>query len=158
MDRMKLIAQLIDEKYRTTLAHEKYMAQTREYLPGSHLYMRELHFIIAASQKNESTMTEIAKKLEVTLGAVSQMAERLQHKDYIKRAKSVSDKRQTVVSLTEKGANLLQDYMQYDKEKISWMNEYLQEYDEQTLEFLISYERKMCEALSLRHEADVQQV
>lgn len=145
MNRLELITKLFTEKTNTTMVFSEYLSTPREYLPGSKLYMREVHFIMAISPETGSTATEIANKLDVTLGAVSQLAQRLEKKGFIERAKSSHDKRQTIVTLTDIGNALYQEHEEYDKARFTAAQDYFKNFtDEQLLEFL-KYEKLMRE-------------
>ena len=101
MERWKRIQALMEAKRRGMEAHERYLNQARSYAPGEELYMREMHFVMAVGPSQSPTMSEIAKRLDVTHGAVSQIAARLEKKGLIRREKDPADRRQTVVMLTE---------------------------------------------------------
>ena len=78
MERWKRIQALMEAKRRGMEAHERYLNQARSYAPGEELYMREMHFVMAVGPSQSPTMSEIAKRLDVTHGAVSQIAARLE--------------------------------------------------------------------------------
>ena len=78
MKRMELMQRYLEQKHRTTLVHEQYLNTQREYAPGTALYMREIHFLVALGPDGPASVSSLAQKLEVTLGAVSQMAARLE--------------------------------------------------------------------------------
>ena len=103
------------QKRATTEAYGQYISALREYLPGSNLYMREVHFIAAASPTQAISIAQIAHKMEVTPGAVSQIAARLEKKGYITRCRAPGDRRQILVSLTEDGRRLYAWHEAYDR-------------------------------------------
>ncbi len=78
MNRIVLFKQLLDEKRNSTMIHEHYLNTIREYAPGTNLYMREMHFLMAADPEQPVSITDLAQKLGVTLGAASQMATKLE--------------------------------------------------------------------------------
>ena len=57
----------------------------------------------------------LAQKLEVTLGAVSQMAARLEKKGCVTRTPDPKNRRRTLVSLTEEGQRLYREHLDYDQ-------------------------------------------
>ncbi len=85
MDRITLFKQYLDEKHNTTIVHEHYLNTLREYAPGTDLYMREMHFIISADPENPVSISDLASSLDVTLGAASQMATKLEKKGLVSR-------------------------------------------------------------------------
>lgn len=70
------------------------------------LSVKELHIIEAVSilQRNRSnTMTEIADQVGITVGALTTAVNTLVRKEYLERRRSETDRRQVLISLTEKG-------------------------------------------------------
>lgn len=147
MDRILLLKTFLDEKHSTTMVHEHYLNTLREYAPGTDLYMREMHFVMAANPKQPVSITELAKKLEVTLGAASQMATKLEKKGLILRSPDPEDRRRTIVRLTEKGVLLYQRHTEYDKKSLELMNDIFCEFSDEDMERLIYAERLFRKAL-----------
>ena len=81
--RIKLIGKLLHQQGNTARAFVQYMDSDREYTAGDKLYMREAHFVIAIGPGEGRTMSEIAREMNVTQGAVSQIASRLEKKGYV---------------------------------------------------------------------------
>lgn len=98
--RLDLIYELLHQKAATARAYMQYIDSDREYVAGDKLYMREAHFVMAIGPGKGKTMSEIAQELDVTQGAVSQTAARLEKKGYIQRQKCPSNYRQTIAMLT----------------------------------------------------------
>lgn len=145
MERWQRIRTLLEAKRRGMEAHERYLNQMRSYAPGEELYMREMHFLMAVGPGQSPTMSEMAKRLEVTHGAVSQIAARLEKKGLIRREKDPSDRRQTVVVLTESGQALYERHLEYDKKQYQVIGRQLAEFSDEQLEFLTRYETLLCE-------------
>lgn len=64
--------------------------------------------VIAAlySSDNGMTMKEIGEKVNRTKSTISQLVDKLEASDYVYRTKHLTDKRATIVVLTEKGKQL----------------------------------------------------
>ena len=90
--RIKLIGKLLHQQGNTARAFVQYMDSDREYTAGDKLYMREAHFVIAIGPGEGRTMSEIAREMNVTQGAVSQIASRLEKKGYVCRRKNEENK------------------------------------------------------------------
>lgn len=140
MDRFTLIKQFLNEKHKTAIMHEHYLNTVREYAPGTNLYMREVHFLIAANPEQPVSITEVANRLEVTLGAASQMATKLEKKGLVFRSPDPEDRRRTMVSLTEAGIRLYQEHLEYDKKSVEALSEIFQEFSEEEVQKLIQAE------------------
>lgn len=140
MNRVLLTAQLMEQKHRATVAHERYISAVHEYMPQSRLYMREVHFVAAASPERPVSIADIAKKLEVTGGAVSQIAARLEKKGYIIRHRAADDRRQMLVTLTVAGRELFARHREYDRVCMEEISKVLGQFSEEDLVNFIKYE------------------
>ena len=88
MKNEELTKEVIIATRNATIAYHNYMYTDREYIKGQKLYLREMHFLLYNGPGKELTMSEIARKMNITQGAATQIAARL-----IK--KRVCSKRQT---------------------------------------------------------------
>lgn len=143
MDRLKLIEKLLWECTTSATTISDFMNRPRKYAADDSLYMKEVHFVMALGSRERSSMSEAAELLNVTPGAVTQMAAKLEKKGYVIRLKSSQDKRQTILSLTEKGKALCADHIAYDREEHLSVSEKLEEYSDSELEDLIRYEQRI---------------
>lgn len=141
MERAKIVRLLIENIRSVTLAHGKFLSSEREYLGGEKLYMREAHFVIAIGLNEPPTMSELAEKLDVTPGAVSQLAQRMEDKGYVKRFRLDDDKRKSVVVLTDKGEKLYHEHKVYDNDKYLEITELLSEYSQEELQLFVQLEQ-----------------
>jgi len=80
MDRLTLIQKLLREHTATASATLNYFENPRKYAEDDSLYMREVHFVVEIGPMGAPTMSELASRLNVTQGAVTQMATRLEKK------------------------------------------------------------------------------
>lgn len=143
MNRIELVQQLLRECIRSAALVDAFLEKPRKYAPDDNLYMREVHFVVAVGPDRSPTMSEMARSLNVTQGAVTQMVSRLEKKGYVVRSKSEGDKRMTTVSLTDRGRQLYENHLIYDQKKFAFSSEYLGEYGDEELEQLIEYERRI---------------
>lgn len=142
MDRIELVGKLLRAGTAAMMAQIGYQELPRGYAAGDSLYMREVHFIVAVGPGDHPTMSEMARRLDVTQGAVSQTAARLEKKGYVIRAKDARDKRLTTVSLTPKGEALCREHIAYDQERYRLVSEFYEEFTDQELERFLTYEEK----------------
>lgn len=111
--------------------------------------MREAHFIVAVGPGEGITMSEIAEKLFVTLGAVSQTAGRLEKKGYILRKRDPGNHRQIVAMLTPKGEAFYQQHLQYDRVQFASLDaNYFSRFTEEQLCLIRDYEALMYAAFT----------
>ena len=143
--RIKLIGKLLHQQGNTARAFVQYMDSDREYTADDKLYMREAHFVIAIGPGEGRTMSEIAREMNVTQGAVSQIASRLEKKGYVCR-------RQIIAFLTEKGEQFYTEHQRYDESMHRQMDEIaLNRFNEEELQCIFEYEQIM--EMLLKEEA-----
>lgn len=143
MDRIEQIRELVTEIRKVTLTHSKYMSIERDYFEGERLFMREAHMIVEVGEMQQPTMSELAQRLDVTPGAVSQLAVRMEKKGFIKRIQDTEDKRQNIVCLTEKGMEFFQHHKAFGEEQYRKADKILAEYSMEQLEEFIRFEEKV---------------
>lgn len=141
--RLQTVKTLFENIRSVTTAHGKFLASEREYLGGDKLYMREAHFVIAIGIGEPPTMSELAEKLDVTAGAVSQLTQRMEDKGYVKRFRLQDDKRKSIVVLTDKGEKLYHEHQAYDNDKYLQITEMLSKYSDEELQLFIQFEQKI---------------
>lgn len=147
MKRMELMQRYLEQKHRTTLVHEQYLNTQREYAPVTALYMREIHFLVALGPDGPASVSSLAQKLEVTLGAVSQMAARLEKKGCVTRTPDPKNRRRTLVSLTEEGQRLYREHLDYDQANLARLAAYFSDFSDAELQRLIDAEIVFQQAL-----------
>ena len=145
MNRLALVQRILREHNTTSVATVNFFEKPHKYAEDDSLYMREVHFVVEVGSMESPTMSEMATRLNVTQGAVTQMATRLEKKGYVIRQKDTQDKRVTTISLTEKGRILCDEHIAYDQKEHAIVSEMLNEFSDEELEKLIRYEKIMWE-------------
>lgn len=145
MDRLELVQKILRVHNVTSVATVNFFEKPHRYAEDDSLYMREVHFVVEIGSMGSPTMSELANRLNVTQGAVTQMATRLEKKGYVVRQKDTEDKRVTTISLTEKGKVLCEQHIDFDKREHANVSEMLGEFSDEELEKLIHYEQVMLE-------------
>jgi len=151
VDRIQLVEELLSASRKSAIAQMGFWERPREYAPGDTLYMREAHFIVAVGLEGHPTMSEMARRLNVTQGAVTQTATRLENKGYVVRAKDPKDRRQTTVALTEKGKKLCAEHVRYDQSQYRQVSQWLGDFSDEDLALFIRYEQNK-RAMFTTHE------
>ena len=78
----------------------------------------DMHIIKAIGIEEPQKMSAIAKRLSVTVGTLTTNMNSLDEKGYIKRERSLIDKRVVLVSLTEKGRKAFFHHRDFHKHMI----------------------------------------
>lgn len=140
MEREELMRQVADGTRKMTIAYYNYMYTDKEYVKGQKLYLREMHVLISVGVNGRRTMSEVAAELDVTQGAISQIASRLLKKDLIRREKDQRDKRFTYLKLTPEGQRVFEEYMEYDRVRRIEVDSYFTDMTIAELQAVLKYE------------------
>lgn len=146
-ERVALLQELMQQRRKSTATYMKYLSRIREYAPGERLYMREVHMIMFIGPQGSATMASLAEKMEVTQGAVSQIAARLEAKGYIRREPCADNRRITAAYLTEKGRDMYQKHQEYDFKQYARVSPYFECFSEEELRLFEKYEQVLSQVL-----------
>ncbi len=104
---MKHIAELTDE-----LLHffNGFASWESSVIRSSDLSVSEAHAIEALGQHGTMNMKSLAGKLGVTTGTTTVTVDRLESKNYARRATTKEDRRVNLISLTEKGMKAFEEH------------------------------------------------
>ena len=95
----------------------------------SDLSVTEMHIIEAIGCDREMTMTEVARDLEITVGAIN----RLIKKEYVERRRIEEDRRVVLIKLTGKGEEAFKSHKQFHDDMIKSIMEELPQEEEVVL-------------------------
>lgn len=95
------------------------------------LTLNDLHTIEAIGYDTAKNMSETAKKLDITVGTLTIAINGLVKKGYVKRVRSVEDRRVVLISLTEKGQKAFLHHEGFHKQMIQGITDQLsvEQYD-----------------------------
>lgn len=126
----RLINELLVDSFNKIQAIEKHSLKQG---PLKDLTIAELHAIEAIGLEGK-TMSEIAKKLNVTVGTLTTMINHLVKKEYVERTGSQEDRRIVQIVLTKKGRLA---YRIHDRFHYVMIKNMLQDIDEDQYKTLI---------------------
>lgn len=101
----------------------------------------EIHTIDAIGVERGVLMSELANRLHVTKGAVTQIIVRLEGKKLVARTPNPADSRSVIVSLTEKGKNA---FRAHEEVRLNFYQELSSQLDEQEIEIFEKCIEKLC--------------
>lgn len=78
----------------------------------------EVHTIEAIGMYEKKMMSEVAKNLDITVGTLTVVVNKLVKKDYVQRFKSEDDKRIVLIGLTKKGRLLYRVHDKFHKDMV----------------------------------------
>lgn len=96
----KVINDILVEMFHDILRVEQ---KTIERDTDAPLTMAELHIIEVVGGMNEHIMSDVARKLRITLPTLTASVDRLEQKGFIRRQRSREDRRKVAIELTEAG-------------------------------------------------------
>jgi DNA-binding MarR family transcriptional regulator len=113
---------------------------------GIKLSMSEVHVLEAIETQSEPTMSNIARKLGITIGSLTTAINTLYQKGYVDRKRDQEDRRKVYISNLDKAKKVLVEHDKFHEEMIDSVFEDLEiEKDElliESLEKLSSYFKK----------------
>ncbi len=86
----------------------------------------EIHTIDVIGRNHGINVTEIALKLGVTKGAVSQMASKLAEKNLVRKTRDIDNDKDVILELTEKGKQAFTGHEKFHMEMIGNLTGYLE--------------------------------
>jgi DNA-binding MarR family transcriptional regulator len=89
-----------------------------ESFAGRTLTMSEMHIIEAVGKSKDQQMSDIARKLRITLPTLTVSVQRLDEKGYITRRRFGADRRKVAVELTEKGKNAYDKHAEFHSKMV----------------------------------------
>ena len=91
-------------------------SRARDFGTGDQLYRSEIHTIAAIGDLPGVGITQLAGKLNVTKGAVSQMVRRLEKKKFVERTYAPGNARDVRLLLTENGKIAYQNHEMFHRQ------------------------------------------
>lgn len=81
----------------------------------SDLSITEIHMLSAIAQREDASMSSVAKQASLTNGTVTTMVKKLEKKGYVLRRQDAEDKRIVRVILSDKGRSANQQHDQFHR-------------------------------------------
>ncbi len=138
----EIINELLVEIFNRILAIEGQNLKDK----GIKLSMSEVHVLEAIELSEEPIMSNIAKRLGITIGSLTTAINTLYQKGYVSRDRDAEDRRKVMVGLTTKAIEVLDEHDAFHKEMIDSIFEDLElEKDQlliESLEKLSTYFKK----------------
>lgn len=114
------------------------------------LSVTEMHTLEAIGTSGERSMSEVARKLNITVGTLTIAINKLIGKGYVVRRRIEEDKRVVLVGLTEKGLNANKVHEKFHDEMVKATIAQLSEQEE---EILIGSLSKLSEFFKEKYES-----
>lgn len=110
----KIINELLVDVFNHILSIEYHELKNR----GVKLSMNEVHVLEAIEETGNPTMSNLAKRLRVTVGTLTTAMNKLVEKGFVRRYREPEDKRKVLIKLTEQAYPVLDIHNQFHDEMI----------------------------------------
>lgn len=110
----KVINELLVEVFNHILSIEGHTLRQR----GVKLSMNEVHVLEAIQKTEEPAMTNIARRLRITVGTLTTSINRLVEKGYATRYREEEDKRKVLIALTKNAFEVLKIHEEFHNEML----------------------------------------
>jgi DNA-binding MarR family transcriptional regulator len=95
--------------------HVLYLEEQNLQIKGINLTMNEIHTIEAINDVKEATMTNVSRKLLITLGTLTTAVKKLEAKGYVFRVRNSNDARIVKLGLSDTAREVLKIQDDYQK-------------------------------------------
>lgn len=92
----------------------------RHFAKSTGLSMPQISILMQLHHKGPCGMSEISDRFDITAAAASQLVDKLVHSELIERVEDAHDRRAKQLSLSKKGATLIEKGFE---ERYRWMND-----------------------------------
>ena len=135
-DNQSIAKELIEKFYRLINKLNELENTPYDFGVGETMYPAEIHTIEAVGKNSGINVTELAKRMCVTKGAVSQMVTKLENRGFINRVRRMDNNKEVLLVLTDKGKKAFDGHKQFhnamsvdltnyisdiEREKIDWI-------------------------------------
>ena len=132
-----VLNELLVELFNDILMIEQQALKSKEF---NDLSITEIHTIEAIGMYGDKTMSEVAEKLNITVGTLTVAVNNLEKKGYVERKRSEEDRRIVYVHLTNKGKLA---YRMHEKFHSAMINQVIEGLTEEEEKILISSLEKL---------------
>lgn len=108
-----LVMGLVNDLFNTAMEVQELYLRNGPY---QDLSLSEMHVLEAVSLEDKATMTNVAKRLMVTVGTLTTSVTRIVEKGYLVREKSLKDRRVCLLKLTEEGQKALNVHNEFHQQ------------------------------------------
>ena len=135
-DNMSIARELIEKFYRLMNKFKELENMPYEFSTGETMYPSEIHTIEAIGKNSGINITELAKKLCITKGAVSQMITKLKNRGFINKVRSVDNDKEVLLILTNKGEKAFDGHEKFHNAMNVDLTDYLSDIKKEQIDWL----------------------
>jgi len=136
---------IIEKIYEVAEILNKERGTCRDYGAGLALYHSEVHLIIAIMEHSNANASELADALNITNGAITQVADKLERKGLIERYHLNNNKKDTYFRLTDGGDAVYHGHIAHHEKMNAKVIKYLKGLSESEYRLIADFANAMLE-------------
>lgn len=138
-DDMKDYKRIIELYFKSIKGFNEFESIPRDFGTGDLLYSSEIHTLQAIGDNANINLTELAEKLGISKSGTSKFVKKLIEKDLITKSKQLSNRKEVVFNLTEKGLTAYFGHETFSKKVFNPIYNILSRLDKNEIVFLESF-------------------
>jgi len=137
MDRKKACEEIIALFIKLSNKYQALEKIPVDYGDGKTLYHSERHMLDAIGDNPAMNVSEFARNIGVTKGAVSQVVKKLEEKQVVRRYKQAENDKEVFIELTNLGKEIYNKHQETNEESLIPLHDELLKYSDDKVYFLI---------------------
>ena len=137
MDRKKACEEIITLFIKLSNKYQALEKIPVDYGIGKNLYHSERHMVDNIGDNPQMNVSEFARSIGVTKGAISQLVKKLEEKQVARRYKQAENDKEVFIELTELGKDIYKKHKEVEEESIIPLHDELLKYSDDKVYFLI---------------------
>ncbi|MBC2714220.1 MAG: MarR family transcriptional regulator [Desulfobacteraceae bacterium] len=133
---MSIARELIEKFYQLMNKFNELENMPYDFGIGETMYPSEIHTIDAIGKNSGINVTELAKTLCITKGAVSQMITKLKNRGFINKVRSVDNDKEVLLILTDKGKKAFDGHEQFHNAMYVDLADYLSDIEKKQIDWV----------------------
>lgn len=143
--------QVIERLYEIVNILDKETKQPRSYGTDYSLYPSEVHLIAAIFNHGDANASELSRVLDITNGAITQVADKLSCKGLIERYKVKGNKKEVYFRLTEQGEQVYWEHEEHHNKMNAKVMNYIGALSANETKLIITFLDNIIEGFSLEY-------
>jgi DNA-binding MarR family transcriptional regulator len=143
-DEMKKFENIIHLYFKSVRGFNEIESIPRDFGTGDKLYSSEIHTLKVIGDNSSINLTELAEKLDISKSGTSKFVKKLLVKNLITKSKQLSNRKEVIFNLTEKGLIAYEGHETFSKKMFGSIYNILSQHDEEQIDFLESFLLELC--------------
>lgn len=137
MDKKKAAEKIVELFIRLANKYNSLEKIPVDYGAGENLYHSERHLIDQVGDNPDLNITQLAKHVGVTKGAISQVVKKLEKKELVKRSKRGENEKEIFLEFSQQGKKIYQRHKEVNEKSIIPLEKKLGKHTDKEVQFLV---------------------